>query len=86
MRSFDRLYNYPIEAWHGGKVHKIRPSVIRLMRGQAYNVEGKKIFTFGGARSQDISGGILELNNLDFVEKKEKLDRGLKPYHMNHLS
>ena len=22
--NFDRLYQYPIEDWHGGKVHKIR--------------------------------------------------------------
>ncbi|MBR2045937.1 MAG: metallophosphoesterase [Agathobacter sp.] len=26
--NFDRLYNYPVEEWMGGKVHKIRPSVI----------------------------------------------------------
>ena len=32
--NFDRLYSYPVEEWHGGKVHKIRPSVIHLMRGQ----------------------------------------------------
>ena len=84
--NFDRLYSYPVEEWHGGKVHKIRPSVIHLMRGQVYNIDGKKIFTFGGARSHDISGGILELNDPDFEEKKEKLDRGLKPYRINHLS
>lgn len=84
--NFDRLYSYPVEEWHGGKVHKIRPSVIHLMRGQVYNIDGKKIFTFGGARSHDISGGILELNDPDFEEKKEKLDRGLKPYRINHFS
>ena len=84
--NFDRLYSYPVEEWHGGKVHKIRPSVIHLMRGQVYNIDGKKIFTFGGARSHDISGGILELNDPDFEKKKEKLDRGLKPYRINHFS
>lgn len=31
--NFDRLYGYPIENWQGGKVHKIRPSVLHLMRG-----------------------------------------------------
>lgn len=56
------------------------------MRGQAYNIDVKKIFTIGGARSHAISGGILELNDPDFEEKKEKLDRGLKPYRINHLS
>ena len=26
--NFTRLYNYPVEEWHGGKVHKIRDSVL----------------------------------------------------------
>lgn len=30
--NFDRLYSYSIEKWNGGNVHKIRPSVIHLMR------------------------------------------------------
>ena len=30
--NFTRLYNYPVEEWHGGKVHKIRDSVLHLMR------------------------------------------------------
>ena len=33
--NFDALNEYPVEQWHGGKVHKIRPHVIHLMRGQA---------------------------------------------------
>ena len=43
--NFDRLYDYPVEEWHGGKVHKIRPSVIHLMRGQIFEIDGKSIFT-----------------------------------------
>lgn len=39
--NFDRLYDYPVEEWHGGKVHKIRPSVIHLMRGQVFDIDGK---------------------------------------------
>ena len=26
-----------VELWHGGKVHKVRPSVIHLMRGQVFD-------------------------------------------------
>ena len=40
--NFDRLYNYRVEEWHGGKVHKIRPSVIHLMRGQIFTIDGKE--------------------------------------------
>ena len=36
--NFDRLYGYPIENWQGGKVHKIRPSVLHLMRGQVFEI------------------------------------------------
>ena len=84
--NFDRLYSYPVEEWHGGKVHKIRPSVIHLMRGQMFELEGKKIFAFGGARSHDIDGGILEPEDPDYKKKKKQLDEGWLPYRINHLS
>ena len=64
--NYTRLYNYPIEEWKGGKVHKIRDSVLHLMRGEIFDIDNKKIFAFGGARSHDIQDGIL---NLDEEEK-----------------
>lgn len=64
--NFTRLYNYPVEEWYGGKVHKIRDSVLHLMRGEIFEIDGKKIFAFGGAKSHDIQDGIL---NLDEEEK-----------------
>ena len=57
--NFDRINEYPIEMWNGGKVHVVgrdingNPKVIHLMRGQVFKIEGKKIFTFGGAYSID---------------------------------
>ncbi len=64
--NFTRLYNYPVEEWNGGKVHKIRDSVLHLMRGEIFDIDNRKIFAFGGARSHDIQDGIL---NLDEEEK-----------------
>ena len=64
--NYTRLYNYPIEEWKGGKVHKIRDSVLHLMRGKIFDIDNKKIFAFGGAKSHDIQDGIL---NLDEEEK-----------------
>ena len=58
--NHDRLDAMEVEQWHGGKVHKVRPSVIHLMRGQVFDIEGLKVFTFGGARSHDIKDGVLE--------------------------
>ena len=58
--NFDRLYSMPAAKWRGGKVHFIRPSVIHLMRGQIFHIEGRTFWTFGGAGSHDIQDGILE--------------------------
>ena len=51
--NFDILNSYPVKNWHGGKIHRIAPNIIHLMRGQVYNIDGKKFFTFGGGTSVD---------------------------------
>ena len=51
--NHDLLDKYPVEEWHGGKVHKISDRIIHLMRGQVFNLEGFTIFTMGGAESTD---------------------------------
>ena len=43
----------PAEPWHGGLVHRVRPSVLHLMRGQVFDVCGSSVFTMGGATSVD---------------------------------
>lgn len=84
--NFDRLYAYPVEEWMGGKVHRIRPSVIHLMRGQVFEIEGKRFFTFGGASSHDITGGILDRSDSDFAKKKKELNRERISYRILHES
>lgn len=51
--NFDLINSYPVEMWNGGKVHKIKPDILHLMRGQIFEIGGKTIFTFGGATSID---------------------------------
>lgn len=51
--NFDLLEGYPVSEWHGGKVHKITDSVIHLMRGEIYTIDGYTFFTMGGAASHD---------------------------------
>ena len=51
--NFDLLNSYPVEIWKGGKVHRVKPNITHLMRGQVFEIEGKTIFTFGGATSID---------------------------------
>lgn len=67
--NFDRLYQYPVKEWHGGKVHEIRPHVLHLMRGEVFDIEGLKFFAFGGASSHDIRDGIVD--PADFADKDD---------------
>ena len=84
--NFDRLHSYPVKERNGGLIHEIRPHVLHLMRGQVFTIEDKKFFTFGGASSHDISGGILEPDDPLFHEKRQKLDRMRALYRINHVS
>lgn len=65
----DELLNsFPLmKEWHGGKVHFIRKSIIHLMRGQIYNIDDNKIFTFGGSYPIDF-----EDKNGEYSNRKEK--------------
>lgn len=68
--NYGLLAEYPVEDWNGGQVQRIRPSVIHLMRGQVYDIQGKKFFTMGGASSHDISGRFYKADALtDFLDE-----------------
>lgn len=51
--NFDLLDAMPVEVWNGGKVHKVRPSVIHLMRGQYFEIDRSTFWTMGGGYSLD---------------------------------
>lgn len=51
--NFPAIYSYPKEKWNGGYVHRIRKNVLHLMRGQVFEIDGKKVFSMGGAYSID---------------------------------
>ena len=70
--NFDLLYNYPVVDFHGGKAHKIKDNVYHLMRGHVFDICGKKFFAFGGARSHDISDGILNPDDYDDINDFKK--------------
>lgn len=84
--NFDLLNRLPVSRWRGGKVHPIRESVLHLMRGQVYEIDGKRIFTMGGASSHDIDDGILQPDAPDFHRKRKLLDRRRALYRINHVS
>lgn len=84
------LNGYPQKEWHGGIVREIRPSVLMLERGYVFDIDGCKCFVFGGARSHDISGGILKAE--EFESKKlankeaERWNLEGKTFRVNHIS
>lgn len=84
--NFDRLRRFPMMRWKGGKIHRIRPSVYHLMRGQVFEIDDKKFFTFGGAQSHDIQGGIFEAEDPQLKEKVREAHRLNLPYRVNKVS
>jgi len=56
------------------------------MRGQVFEIEGKKVFTMGGATSHDIRDGILDKDDPDFAMKRKVLYMRGGQYRINHFS
>lgn len=81
--NFDRLLKYPEKEWNGGIVNEIRPSVLHLKRGYVFNIDGRKCFAFGGAKSHDIQDGILEVGD-DRIKKWRK--DYTRMFRINHVS
>ena len=88
--NFDRLKEFPVVDYHGGKAHKIRDNIYHLMRGYVFEFEHKKFFTFGGASSHDVQDGILDEKNYDsLLEMVRDYNRRTKAGQMlriNHIS
>ena len=81
--NYDLLNKFPIEEWGGGRVQKIRSSVIHLLRGEVYDIGGYKFLAMGGARSHDIQDGVLEVGDPRIkIWKKDDF----KLFRINHIS
>lgn len=68
-------HDFPVEEWHGGKIHRISDSVIHLMRGEMYELDGKKCFAFGGAASHDYDEILHPDTDPSWKLKKKKLKK-----------
>lgn len=84
--NYDLIAEYPVSEWHGGKAQFIRPHVIRLMRGQVFNIQGYDFFVMGGASSHDIRDGILDPDDEDFAYKLRQYKRLGAQFRVNHWS
>ncbi len=89
--NHDRLaVAYPVQDFHGGRVHRIRENVFHLMRGYVFDLQGLSFFVFGGAASHDISGGILRLyefsSEKEFRKAYQRLQRENALFRVDHVS
>jgi len=51
--NFDELEKYETEEWCGGLTRKISGKLRQLIRGQVYDIGGKKVFAFGGGERDE---------------------------------
>lgn len=51
--NFNLLEKYPIVDFMGGKARKICDNVLQLMRGNIFEIDGQKIFAFGGGDDEN---------------------------------
>ena len=81
--NYNMIKDFELEEWNGGQArHIIRDKIILLERGQVFNIQGNTIFTFGGAESHDIDGGILDRNDPQFKLKKHELKKLEKSFRI----
>ena len=45
------LNSFPEEFWHGGKVNRLSKNIVRLCRGNIFEIDGKSFFVMGGCKS-----------------------------------
>ena len=84
--NYGKLSSQTITVWNGGSAHRLTDSVIHLMRGQVFDLQGYSFFTMGGARSHDIEDGILNPKAPDFEEQYWALRRMGARFRVNHRS
>ena len=81
--NYNMIEEYSLEEWNGGKTrHIVKDKIILLERGQVFTIEGKKIFTFGGASSHDIQGGVLDKADSNYEMLKRKAIKQYLPYRV----
>ena len=77
--NYDLLEQYEVSEWCGGKTRLISGRLRQLMRGQVYEIAGKKVFSFGGGQSDD-SYDLVEGQNwwAREIPSEEELAEGIR--------
>lgn len=67
--NFTKINNCHETIWKGGHVHRISGNLFHLMRGQIFEIDGSRVFTFGGGESDDREVRSAEENGIWFREE-----------------
>lgn len=67
--NFGKIERCHETIWKGGHVHRISGNLFHLMRGQIFNIDGIRIFTFGGGESDDREVRSAEEHGIWFKEE-----------------
>lgn len=85
--NFTLLNRFPLKKWKGGKIHQISIKIIHLMRGQVYEIDKKRFFTFGGAFSiKRISGDSPVYMWEEEMPSQSEYDEGLENLKKNDFT
>lgn len=85
--NYNMIKEYPLEEWNGGKVrHIVRNKIILLERGQVFDIDGHRFFTFGGAKTHDTQGGILDPDSPNYKQEEKEAKRSNLPYRIKNVS
>lgn len=60
--NFDLLSHYPIVDFCGGKARELADNIYQLMRGELYEIDGKKVLSFGGGISDNHDEDLLGIS------------------------
>ncbi len=52
--NIDLLSGYPEETLYGGQVRRVSGNCCQLLRGECYEIEGKRVFALGGGERTDM--------------------------------
>lgn len=80
--NHERLSNMEEVELFGAPAHKISESCFHLMRGEMYEITGKKFFVFGGARSNDIENLLDPASDPNWKKKRRQFNRAYEHFRV----